>query len=238
MRFGRTIHSLDDLVPAMKQFIAEGGSMADIMEVVDLRQAAAFEQMLTTADGTLKLRDELRNANGEGARMAELVGDTLQGAFLKLKSALQGVSISLMKGFAEGMQSAIEQAASFFNMIAENSKTITNTIKFLGKLVKIIGLYKLGVVAATTATRLYAKSQVLLRFAMIKTTGATMTLTGAFTALRVAAKSAMSASGVGLVLVGLSELIPRLIKTKEKTEELTTETEKLTKGYYESLKPI
>ena len=47
MRFGRTIHSLDDLVPAMKKFVMEGGKMKDVMEVVDLRQAAAFEQLIS-----------------------------------------------------------------------------------------------------------------------------------------------------------------------------------------------
>ena len=108
MNFGKTIHSLDELVPAMKGFIADGGDMADILEVVDLRQAAAFEQMLTTADGTLALRDSLKEANGEGARMAGIVGDTLQGSFLKFTSAVQGVSISVMKGFSEGLQGAIE----------------------------------------------------------------------------------------------------------------------------------
>ena len=118
IRFGRTISGLDELVPAMKQFVAEGGSMADIMEVVDLRQAAAFEQMITSADGTLALRDSLLEASGEGERMADIVGDTLQGAFLKLKSALQGVSIEIMKGFADSMQSAIDNAASFFKLLA------------------------------------------------------------------------------------------------------------------------
>tara|TARA_R110002167_G_scaffold34704_6_gene110932 strand:- start:580 stop:4227 length:3648 start_codon:yes stop_codon:yes gene_type:complete len=238
MRFGKTIHSLDELVPAMKTFVAEGGSMADVMEVVDIRQAAAFEQMLTTADGTLALRDSLLEANGEGARMAGIVGDTLQGAFLKFTSAVQGLSISIMKDFSGGLQGAVEGVAEFMNVLAKNSKTIVNTIKLITNLIKWIGAYKLGVFLATAGTKLFARSQVLLRFAMIKTTGVTVTLTGAFTALRIAAKSAMSASGVGLILVGLTEIIPLLFKAEEETEALTTATEKLTKGYYDSLEPI
>ena len=238
MRFGRTIHSLDDLVPAMQKFVAEGGSMADIMEVVDLRQAAAFEQMITTADSTLALRDSLRDANGEGARMAEIVGDTLQGAFLKFTSALQGLSISVVEGFSQSLQGAVENAAKFFNTLAENSTTIVKSIKVITKLVKWIGLYKLGVIAANTITATYAKTQVILRWAMIKTTAATVSLTTAFTALRVAAKSAMSATGIGLILVGLSELIPLLTKTKEETEDVLDVTERVTKGYFDSIKPI
>jgi TP901 family phage tail tape measure protein len=154
--FGRTIHGLDDLVPAMKAFVEQGGSMADVMEVVDLRQAAAFEQMLTTADGTVELRNALLDASGEGQRMADIVGDTLQGAFLKFRSALEGLSISIMKDFAGGLQSAVERAAEFFNMLAENSKTIVKIITGIAKLAKVIGIYKTVQLAANIATGAFA----------------------------------------------------------------------------------
>ena len=117
--FGRTIHSLDDLVPAMKMFVAEGGSMAKIMEIVDVRQVAAFEQMLTTADGTLELRDALLLANGEGARMAGIVGDTMQGAFLKFKSAIQGLSIVVLDFVGRPFTKLIEGFAHLFNNITK-----------------------------------------------------------------------------------------------------------------------
>ena len=150
--FGRTIHGLDDLVPAMKKFVEEGGSMADVMEVVDLRQAAAFEQMLTTADGTVALRNALLDANGEGERMALIVGDTLQGAFLKLKSATEGLSIAIVEQFAGGLQGAVEKMATFFNKATENAKIIVKWTSRLIDLVKFLGLYKTIQVAATAAT--------------------------------------------------------------------------------------
>jgi len=115
--FGGTIHSLDDLIPAMKKFTSEGGSMADVMEVVDLRQAGAFEQMLSTTDATLELRDALLNANGEGERMALIVGDTLQGAWLKFKSAIEGASIVLLSFVAEPFKKMVEGIATFVNNI-------------------------------------------------------------------------------------------------------------------------
>jgi hypothetical protein len=97
--FGKTIHSLDELIPAMKQFREEGGSMADVLEVVDLRQAAAFEIMLAGSNILTEYRNNLKGSSGEAQRMADIVGDTLQGAFLKFKSALQGLSISIMERF-------------------------------------------------------------------------------------------------------------------------------------------
>ncbi|QDP67822.1 MAG: putative minor tail protein [Prokaryotic dsDNA virus sp.] len=243
--FGTTIHSLDDLVPAMKKFVAEGGSMADIMEVVDLRQAAAFEQMLTTADGTLALRDELKDANGEGARMAEIVGDTLQGAFLKLKSALQGVSISVMKDFAEGMQSGIEKAAGFFNMLAENSKTITNTIKFLGKLIRVVGLYKLGVLAATKSTKAIRTAKALWIKTNVTLTASTLTLRGAVTALGASIKRLLGSTGIGLLVAFLPEILEffglwgeEVDNVADSQETLEEQTKRLTKDYHDLAKPI
>tara|TARA_R100000541_G_scaffold9480_5_gene17197 strand:- start:656 stop:3469 length:2814 start_codon:yes stop_codon:yes gene_type:complete len=154
--FGKTIHGLDDLVPAMKAFVAQGGSMADVMEVVDLRQAAAFEQMITTADGTVELRNALLDAGGEGKRMADIVGDTLQGALLRLKSAMEGLSISVMENFASGLQSIVENLASFFNTLSKHGKTIAAFIKGIAALTKVIGIYKTVQFAANIATAAFA----------------------------------------------------------------------------------
>ena len=149
--FGKTIHGLDDLVPAMKKFVEQGGSMADVMEVVDLRQAAAFEQMITSADSTLELRNALLDATGEGKRMADMVGDTLQGAFLKFSSALQGFSIAFMNNFSDSMQKGVESAARFFNEITQSAEGIAKFVKALITVAKFLGIYK-TVLIATNAT--------------------------------------------------------------------------------------
>ena len=236
--FGGTIHSLDDLVPAMKNFVAEGGSMADIMEVVDLRQAAAFEQMLTTADGTLALRDSLRDASGEGKRMADIVGDTLQGAMLKFTSALQGLSISVMKGFGEGMQGMVENMASFFNVLSENSKTIITSIKGITKLVKWFGIYKLVVFAVSGGLKKLIVESKIYTALSVRMKTATVGLTFSMKGLKTAVQGLMGATGIGLLVVVLSEVIPLLLKTKDATAELMDETERITKGYYDSIVPI
>ena len=174
--FGRTIHGLDDLVPAMKKFVEEGGSMADVMEVVDLRQAAAFEQMLTTADGTVILRNALLDANGEGERMALIVGDTLQGAMLKFTSAMQGFSISFMENFAGSMQKGIENAADFFNKITDSAAAIATFVKRLVMVAKFLGIYKLTLIATTAAT-------VAFQIATGTSTAATVAFRAAFARL-------------------------------------------------------
>ncbi len=138
--FGGTIHSLDDLVPAMKKFVSEGGSMADIMEVVDLRQAAAFEQLITSSDATLELRDSLLNANGAAGEMAGIVGDSLEGAFKRFQSALEGLQIVLVDGFiGQGLRKVLEVGAEVLNFIAELSEGFDGAND---KIATAAGIYK------------------------------------------------------------------------------------------------
>jgi TP901 family phage tail tape measure protein len=118
--FGKTIHSLDELVPALKKFSEEGGDLAKIMEVVDLRQAAAFEQMITSKERTVELRNELRLASGAAQAMAEIVGDTLEGSFKRLNSALEGLMINLTESFiGKSLQKVVDRFAGLVNVVSD-----------------------------------------------------------------------------------------------------------------------
>jgi len=117
--FGKTIHSLDELVPAMAKFSEEGGSLAEIMEVVDLRQAAAFEQMITSRERTVQLRDALKDASGAAEEMARIVGDTLEGAFKRSESATQGFRIAFIDRMSEGLKNVTDGFASFVSKLTD-----------------------------------------------------------------------------------------------------------------------
>tara|TARA_R100001126_G_scaffold99034_1_gene74045 strand:+ start:434 stop:3034 length:2601 start_codon:yes stop_codon:yes gene_type:complete len=117
--FGKTIHSLDELVPALTNFSEEGGSLAEIMEVVDLRQAAAFEQMITSRQRTVELRDALEGATGAAQEMARIVGDTLEGSFKRAESATQGFRIAFIDNFGKQIQGVVENFASFMNTLTD-----------------------------------------------------------------------------------------------------------------------
>ena len=139
--FGKTIHSLDDLVPALSRFSEEGGSLAEIMEVVDLRQAAAFEQMITSRDRTVALRDSLLDANGAASEMSEIVGDNLEGAFKRFTSALEGLAINITEGFiGKAITGFIENVTgilTFVNEFIDTSKTLDEvTAETAGSLLK------------------------------------------------------------------------------------------------------
>jgi len=139
--FGKTIHSLDDLVPALSKFSDEGGSLAEIMEVVDLRQAAAFEQMITSRDRTVSLRDALLKANGAASDMAEIVGDNMEGAFKRFTSALEGLAINITEGFiGQAVTNFLENVTgilTFINEFIDTSKSLDEvTAETAGNLLK------------------------------------------------------------------------------------------------------
>ena len=139
--FGKTIHSFDELVPAMKKFVDEGGSMADVLEVVDLRQAAAFEQMVTSADKTTILRDRLLDASGAAKEMADIVGDNMEGALKRFTSALEGLAINIMDGFIgksiTNLVGGITSIISAINEFVDDSASMSEiTAKAAGDFLK------------------------------------------------------------------------------------------------------
>ena len=123
--FGKTIHSFDELLPAMKAFIEQGGSMADIMEVVDLRQAAAFEQMLSSSDATLILRDALNEATGAAKEMSDIIQDTLEGDLKELTSAWQGFQEAVISGspkLVRGLRDVADVLTELLNKFSDYFK--------------------------------------------------------------------------------------------------------------------
>ena len=223
--FGGTIHSLDELVPAMESFVSEGGDMADILQVVDLRQAAAFEQMLSNTDAMIDLRNKMNESSGEAERMAKIIGDTLQGSFLKFTSAMQGLSIALMKDFVAGFQSAIDKVTSFTTFLTKNSTVITTTISALVKLAKWIGIYKITLIALVPIQRGLNILLTGYRNGAIAAKLATFTLAGALRTLKLAWQSLLGSTGIGIAVVVLTELAMSFFSATDAIEETTLATE-------------
>lgn len=123
---GFTVNSSDDLEKALKQLNAEGLSNSEMMELVDLRQVAAFATMVNGTDRIIEMTDELDRANGSIAKMAELMGDTLQGDILEAKSAFEGFQQSIVEftGF-DKFARRVTQAFTFVtNAITDSMKDV------------------------------------------------------------------------------------------------------------------
>ena len=67
--------------------------------LVKVRQVAAFNVMVKGAERVEKLTQKLIDAEGAAKRMADIVGDNLEGATKRFNSAWEGFLINLSEGF-------------------------------------------------------------------------------------------------------------------------------------------
>jgi len=90
-----------DLIKTLKGFKKAGFGIEDIAKIVDKRAAPAFQVLMDSIDFLPDFIEKLRTT-GTAARVAEAQMKGLPGAFRALKSAWEGLSISMVKGDVSG----------------------------------------------------------------------------------------------------------------------------------------
>ena len=201
-KVGHTIHSLDGMLKVFKDMQDEGTDLADVLTFMDVRQVAAFGTMLEGADDIQALVEKLENAEGAGQDMADTVGDTLQGSILKVKSAFQGLSISIVDNFGGALKETLKSLAKWLNKLAKNPKILSDIGKKIKFVTRLLASYVIGVKAASLYTKIMASTFV--------TTGVSSGLAvagiNAVTLAWKGLKTVIATSGIGLVIVLLGEL--------------------------------
>ena len=228
-RLGGSVSSVDELLPRLKAMKDEGIALSDVLGITDRRTAAAFGRMLDSADGVAILTEQLRNSEGAAEAMAEIVGDSLQGAMLRFKSATDGLKIALVDLFGENLQKRFDSFAKFFNNLASEKsiKRISKVAKTISTLVKAILLYTIGVKAASLATLAWTKGSLFLYNTAINLAfGGTVRLTGAVNLFR----TALVKTGIGAFVVLIGSAIAGMIKYAGGLEQAESWTSKLTKA--------
>jgi hypothetical protein len=79
--------------------------------------------MIEHIDKIERQTEAFRNSSGAARDMADIIGDSLQGATLRFQSALDGLRIVIAESFAPALQSTLDTLAKFFNLIAKNKAT-------------------------------------------------------------------------------------------------------------------
>jgi TP901 family phage tail tape measure protein len=118
-KIGFTVESGEDLEKALTKLNEEGLSNADMMELVDLRQVAAFATMVNGTDRIIDLTDAFEDANGAAKDMADIMKDTLQGDILEAKSAWEGLEIAIFTG-GSAMTKNIRRAVDIWTKLLTN----------------------------------------------------------------------------------------------------------------------
>ena len=125
-KIGFTVNSSADLEKALLKLNAEGLSNAEMMELVDLRQVAAFTTMINGTDNVLSLTDALEDSNGEAQKMADIMADTLEGDLLKAKSAWEGFEIAIVGGgtnIDRALRKIVSSWTTFISDVVDNMRT-------------------------------------------------------------------------------------------------------------------
>tara|TARA_Y100000004_G_scaffold129289_1_gene145724 strand:+ start:11010 stop:13490 length:2481 start_codon:yes stop_codon:yes gene_type:complete len=208
---GFTVHSADDLIIAFQRLNAAGLDNERISEIVDVRQEAIFRTMLKNTAEIEKQTNAYNNAAGTAKRMAAIIGDTLEGDFKRLTSASEGLRIELIEKLGKGMSRIIKRFTQLFSWLTKNQDATIKWIETIVNVVKWIGLYRLGVLAATKATAAWRIATTLLN--------STLTIT----------RGALAKTGIGLLAVALGELGFRYLTASEDGEEFNDTQKKINK---------
>ena len=123
-KLGRTVHSGEDLIIALKELSDSGIDVAGVMEIVDRRQVQAMNTFIAGSDALSDFNDLMEQSSGKGKEMADVMENTLGGALLKLKSAWEGFTLTLMEGdFGTWLQGFVEDNVFLLNHYAKQFGT-------------------------------------------------------------------------------------------------------------------
>ena len=97
-RLGRTVHSGEDLIVALKELKDSGINVAGVMGIVQRRQVMAMNSFIDSADSIGDFIEMLEDAKGATQEMSDIMEDTLLGAQKQATSAWEGLNQQLLKG--------------------------------------------------------------------------------------------------------------------------------------------
>tara|TARA_R100000773_G_scaffold5578_1_gene5989 strand:+ start:3643 stop:6297 length:2655 start_codon:yes stop_codon:yes gene_type:complete len=200
---GFTVNSSDDLQRALTLLNSQALDNEEIMGLVDIRQVAAFRTMIEGSDRIQNLTRDFNAASGEARRMANIVGDTLEGSFKRLRSATEGLAIELTQKLGGGLQDLVDKLADFFNRLTDNSDALVKLIRNIVQVTKFLGIYAAGLAAVRVATVAYNAVTFLA-------TNATKLFT-----------KALARTGIGLAVIALGSLIAKFTGLGKETDEAT-----------------
>lgn len=140
------------LEEAMEQVANSSNKLGTATELVGDRGAKALQIFATQSDELERLSRAFASSEGEAAKMAKTVGDTAEGAALRLSSAWEGLNLQIGEGSSKGF-------ATFQEGIADAINSITDFVSEWQKIEKI------GAISfAETFTGLNEENKALLKF--------------------------------------------------------------------------
>lgn len=152
----------------------------------------------------------LENSDGEARKMAEIMGQTAQGAMTRLKSAAESAAISVGSVFLPMVANAADWVAKWAGTLSQAAAAHPRLIQMLG----ILGAAIAGVVmtaltvnVAISGWRLLATTYDLVAHSSLFLAAKTKLLAAAQTAL----KAVMAGNPFALAIIGITALVSALV---------------------------
>jgi len=95
---GGTVNTFDEFIPALIELKNKNVDLNRVLEITDKRSVAAFLRFLDGAEAVREFKDEIVAAKGVTDEMSKKQLDTLKGDLTILKSAWEGLTISVRDG--------------------------------------------------------------------------------------------------------------------------------------------
>jgi len=148
---------------AMKKIKGSTDKAKTANELFGKRAVAAALVIANNTEKLDKLKKEYKNAGGAAKKMATIMDNTLQGAMLRVKSAVEGAAIELGNTLAPVIKKVGEFIANLANKFSALSPATKKTIAIVAGLVAAIGplLVVLGFLTSTVLPALVTGLAVL-----------------------------------------------------------------------------
>ena len=228
---GFTVNSSVDLSRALNKLSTASDETLD--GLVNIRQVAAFSVMTKGVDRVNELTAELRNAGGTAKKASKIISDTLEGAFKRLTSATQGLAIKLSADLGGGLEGLINSFANFINKLTENSEAIANFIRGIVSAVKFLAKYSVAIYSVIATQRLLIANNILsstslgtLKRAFVATRAAAIAFKGSMVLAKNAVRGFLISSGIGVVVLAVTELASALLSQADASDESTSANER------------
>ena len=141
---GGPVKSGEELMDALKSLKDSGVDLATALELTNTESVAAFNTLLEGTDSAKALMKELYNCNGAAQDMSNIMSDNLDGDLASLKSAWEGLMISLGGGqsvirlLVQGLTGLVGCINTSVKAIIDWSKSFYEKTKAVCKAIVII----------------------------------------------------------------------------------------------------
>ena len=242
---GVTVHGMPQLLVEMRKLKEETFGLTEATDLLDKRSAPAFLVLLRNIEELDLSRELLNKAEGDITRMAAIRLDTLAGDFKLLTSASEGLGIAIGETFSGSLRRSIYAMSQWVSSLSQSDRTMKKLEAVVQIFLSTVSfmIVRLAVLRATTL--LTGKSFMslslmtkMLRYNFGTATQQAVVMKVALQALKRTLIGLAAATGIGIVIYALTELVMWYNSTTKASQEAEAATNRIHESFRKEIKLI